>query len=254
MNEGRFGGTMSDTDRAGLPADAKGVLKLAHDEGAEFVHLQFTDIPGTIKGVSIPAERLGACFADGVWFDGSSVEGLARLAESDLYLVPDPTTFAILPWERVRTARIICDLQTPERHPFVADPRQVLKRALASAAERGYDYRVGAEVEFYLFEETSARSEGRSRSLVASDARSYFELPVARAAAVCHEAVQVLRGFGYRVSASHHEVSPGQYEIDLAEDDALRTADAIVALKLTVRTLAGRQGLFPTFMPKPKPD
>lgn len=232
--------------------DAERVVQLARDEGVEFVHLQFTDIPGTIKGVSIPAERLAISLDEGVWFDGSSVEGLARLAESDLYLAPDPSTFAVLPWEQVRTARLVCDLRTPDRQPFVADPRGVLKRALADAAERGFAYRAGAEVEFYLFEERSDPGKTGARGLIPPDARSYFELPVARAAEVCSEAVKVLRGFGFRVSASHHEVSPGQYEIDLSEDDALRTADAIAALKLAVRTLAGRHGLAPTFMPKPK--
>lgn len=236
-----------------LPADDVDlVLRRARDEGVEFVHLQFTDIPGSIKGLSIPAERLEQCLRDGVWFDGSSVEGLARLAESDLYLAPDPSTFTVLPWEKVKTGRLICDLRTPEHEPFAADPRFALKRALASAEERGYDYRVGAEVEFYLFEERSVRGEPTARTLIPPDARSYFELPVARAAETCHETVRVLRDFGYRVTASHHEVSPGQYEIDLAEDNALRTADAIVALKLAVRTLASRHGLSPTFMPKPK--
>lgn len=264
---------MDEEVSGGSQPSAEEILRLARDEGVEFVHLQFTDIPGAIKGVSIPVERLEACLNEGVWFDGSSIEGLARLAESDLYLLPDRSTFALLPWERVKTARVICDLRAPDGAPFVADPRYVLQRALLAAAERGYAYRVGAEVEFYLFEENSARGEASARAFTSSDARDfglgrgaagiaralvppdqrgYFEEPVARASEVGHETAKALRSLGYRVSASHHEVSPGQYEIDLAEDDALRTADAIVALKLTARTLAGRFGLIPTFMPKPK--
>jgi glutamine synthetase len=247
--------------------DAAAVIAAAAAAEVEFVHLQFTDVPGAIKGLSVPAVRLAECFDDGVWFDGSSIEGMARLAESDLFLRPDPTTYALIPWERPTTARMLCDLMTPDGQPFVADPRYVLRRALADAAESGLVYRVGAEVEFYLFEEAGERDDrvrtGRDRSgphpsrgapggrLMPADARGYFELPDERAADLCQTALKVLRDFGYQVVATHHEVSPGQHEIDLGEDDALRTADAIVALKLVVRALALRRGLLPTFMPKP---
>ncbi len=239
------------------------VVDAATGQGVEFVHLQFTDIPGSIKGLSLPVERLDLAMSDGIWFDGSSVEGFARLAESDLYLRPDPDSFVLIPWERPTTARLICDLVTPGGEPFAADPRFVLRRALAEAAELGYSYRVGAEVEFYLFEEPTPngvgeKSSGRprggrdaGRSLVPSDSRSYFDLPDERAAALCQSAVKIMRGFGYNVSATHHEASPGQHEIDLGDDDAIRTADAIVTLKFVVRALAGRANLVPTFMPKP---
>jgi glutamine synthetase len=148
---------------AGLDAEAARAVEAAATAGVEFVHLQFTDIPGAIKGISIPIERLPSCLTDGAWFDGSSVEGLARLAESDLYLRPDPATVAIIPWEKPTTARMVCDLLTPSREPFPADPRYILKRALADAAELGYRYRVGAEVEFYLFEDRAAGRDGRPR-------------------------------------------------------------------------------------------
>ena len=254
--------SVSESDRQPLQYDSAAVeraLQATKDRGVEFIHLQFTDIPGAIKGLSVPAERLERCFGEGVWFDGSSVEGFARLAESDLYLRPDPTTFAVVPWERPTTARLLCDLATPDGLPFVADPRYVLKRVLAEAAEQGYAYRANAEVEFYLFEERdggtrqggSARSAAGQRPLVPSDSRSYFELTDERAAGLCQSASTILRSFGYDVAATHHEVSPGQHEIDLGEDDALRTADAIVTLKLAVRALATRAGLLPTFMPKP---
>ncbi|SRR5579883_2494497 len=230
------------------------VLRAAHDGAVEFVHFQFTDIPGGLKSLSIPASRLEESLSRGVWFDGSSVEGLARVAESDLYLRPDPSTFAVIPWERPTTARLVCDLATPDGQPFLADPRFVLKRSIAAAVEQGLDYRVGAEVEFYLFEDIPDRHGASRRSFKPADTRSYFELAAGRAAALCQDAVRALQNFGFRVTSTHHEVSPGQFEIDLAEDDALRTADAIVALKFILRILASQSGLLLTFMPKPRED
>ncbi|HUX85440.1 MAG TPA: glutamine synthetase family protein [Chloroflexota bacterium] len=235
-------------------AQIDAVVSTARSAAVEFVHLQFTDIPGSLKSLSIPVGRLAESLLAGVWFDGSSVEGLARIAESDLYLRPDLATFAVLPWERPTTARLVCDLVTPDNQPFLADPRFVLKRSLAAAAEKGLDYRVGAEVEFYLFEEPPDRRGGLKHNVKPADTRSYFELAAGRAATVCQETVRALQSFGYQVTSTHHEVSPGQFEIDLATDDALRTADAIVALKLVLRILASRAGLLPTFMPKPRED
>lgn len=240
-------------DGVGEPAR---IVEAAGAAGVEFVHLQFIDIPGAIKGLTVPVDRLESCLTEGIWFDGSSVEGLARIAESDLYLLPDPGTFAVVPWERPTTARLICNLVTPGHQSFAADPRFVLSRALADAADLGLSYRVGAEVEFYLFEDPRPESRSAGRvdgppALRPADSRSYFELPDGRAASLCQNAVKVLRSLGYQVSATHHEVSPGQHEIDLAEDDAVRTADAIVTLKLVIRALAHQVGLLPTFMPKP---
>jgi glutamine synthetase len=239
-------------------SEVERILRITRDQAVEFIHLQFIDIPGTIKGLSVPADRLASCFSEGVWFDGSSVEGFARLAESDLYLRPDAATFAVVPWERPTTARLLCDLATPDGQPFLADPRYVLKRALADAQDLGYRFRVSAEVEFYLLEERDPadsagplRRSSNQRPLVPSDTRSYFELTDERAARLCQSVVKVLRSFGVPVAATHHEVSPGQHEVDLAVDDALRIADAIVTLKLAVRALAMREGLLPTFMPKP---
>jgi glutamine synthetase len=248
-------------EKSGGAASNEQLLQIASDGGVEFIHLQFIDVPGSIKDISIPIERLASCLMDGVWFDGSSIEGYARLAETDLYLAPEIETFSIIPWERPTTGRILCHVVTPSGEPFPADPRHVLRRALADASDQGFSYRVGAEVEFYLFEDRSGdlpagtkgprRGEREARPLIPSDARSYFELPDERTTSLCQNAVKVLRSFGYQVAATHHEVSPGQFEIDLAADDALRTADAIVALKLVVRALAARSGLLPTFMPKP---
>ncbi len=232
------------------------ILQEARAAQIELVHLQFTDIPGAIKGLSLPVDRLRSCLVEGVWFDGSSVEGSARISESDLYLLPDPGTFAIVPWEKPPTARLICNLITPNRQQFPADPRFVLARALAEAADLGFSYRVGAEVEFYLFEDfqhetQAARPLDSPPLLIPADSRRYFELPDQRSGVFCQQVVKVLQSLGYQVSAAHHEASPGQHEIDLAEDDALRTADAIVSLKLVVRALAQQVGLLPTFMPKP---
>jgi glutamine synthetase len=221
--------------------------------GVDFVHLQFTDIPGAIKSVAVPASRLRRTLERGVWFDGSAVEGLARVAESDLYLRPDPATFSILPWASVPTARLLCDLCRPDGSPFQADPRQALKTALAAAAELGYDYRVGCEVEFFVFEDPG---DGvlSPEALIPVDGGGYFDESADRAIVLCEATARALAGFGVEVQATHHEVAPGQHEIDLVETDALGLADAIVALKWTLRALGRRDNLLVSFMPKPLSD
>jgi len=222
-------------------------------QGVDFVHLQFIDIPGSIKGISIPVGRLERCLAEGEWFDGSSIEGEARLAESDLFLHPDMSTLVRVPWEQPGIARVFCDVRNASGEPFLADPRHVLRRATSEAAELGLTYRVGAEVEFYLFEDPT-RQGARPGRLKPVDSRSYFELPVEQAGLVCHGVASAVETLGYQVSGTHHEVSPGQFEIDLGMDDAMRTADAIVAIKLAARSIAARRGLLATFMPKPLVD
>ncbi|MBV9169237.1 MAG: glutamine synthetase [Chloroflexi bacterium] len=223
------------------------VLSAAQAAGVELVHLQFTDVPGAIKSISIPASRLQRVLQDGAWFDGSAVEGLARVAERDLYLRPDPTTFAVLPWEATPTARLICDLGLPGGTPFKADPRAVLHDALARAREGGLCYRVACEVEFFVFSDDTP-GEGE---LLPVDRSGYFEMHGNRASSLCYAAVDALDAFGVGVEATHHEVGPGQYEIDLADDDALRVADGIVALKWALRALGRRSGMRVSFMPKP---
>lgn len=220
------------------------VLEAARSASVELVHLQFTDVPGSIKSISMPASRLERALDDGAWFDGSSVEGLARVAERDLYLRPDPTTFAVLPWEATPTARLICDLGLPGGAPFKADPRAVLQDALARAADRGFLYRVACEVEFFVF-------EADTPDLVPVDRSGYFEMQGNRAMSLCRAAVDALDAFGVQVEATHHEVGPGQYEIDLAENDALLAADGLIALKWALRALARRGGMRVSFMPKP---
>ncbi len=213
--------------------------------GTEVVHLQFTDVPGAIKTMTIPVGRLSRAFEYGVWFDGSSIEGLARVAERDLYLRPDPATFASLPWEDRPTARLICDVALPDASPFRADSRGVLKAAVARASEVGFTYRAACEVEFFIFD------AGDTSHFVPVDRGGYFETLGSRASALCSAAVDALGSFGVVVDATHHEVAPGQYEIDLAEQDAVRAADGLVALKWSLRALARRYDLRVSFMPKP---
>jgi glutamine synthetase len=226
------------------PHSRDDVLEAARAAGVELVHLQFTDVPGTIKSLTIPVSRLVRAFDDGVWFDGSSVEGLARVAERDLYLRPDPTTFAVLPWEGTPSARLICDLGLPGGAPFSADPRAVLQAAVAHAAEQGFGYRVAFEVEFFVFDDAGPE-------LVPVDRGGYFEMQGNRAMALCDAVIEAVGSFGVDVDTTHHEVGPGQYEIDLAEQDALGAADGLVALKWALRALARRSGLRVSFMPKP---
>ncbi len=218
--------------------------------GIEVIHLQFADVPGSIKSLTIPASRLERALADGAWFDGSSVEGLARSAESDLFLRPDPTTFAILPWETTPTARLICDICLPGGAPFPADSRQALKGVLAETAELGFEYRVGVEFEFFVFEDREGAGKV-GHPLAPVDRSGYFEVQDSRAAGLCREAIDALGNFGVEVEASHAEVGPGQHEIDIAEQGALEAADAVVALKWALRSLARRGRMLVSFMPKP---
>jgi glutamine synthetase len=229
------------------------LLERARAAGIEVVHLQFTDVPGSIKSLTIPASRLERTLQSGAWFDGSSVEGLARIAESDLYLQPDPKTFAILPWESTPTARLICDVCLPGGAAFPADPRQALKNVLVEATELGFDYRVSAEVEFFVFEDPEELGRG-GRPLAPVDRSGYFEVQDARAAGLCREAIDALGSFGVEVEASHAEVGPGQHEIDISEQGALEAADAVVALKWALRSLARRGRMLVSFMPKPLED
>ena len=229
------------------------IIEQAQAANIEVVHLQFTDVPGAIKSLTIPSSRLDRTLEHGAWFDGSSVEGLARIAESDLYLQPDESSFAVVPWESTPTARLICDVHLPGGAPFVADPRHALKAVLAEAVEMGFDYRVSMEVEFFVFEDPEI-SGTTARPLAPVDRSGYFEMQEVRAANLCREAIDALRSFAIEVEASHAEVGPGQHEIDIAEMGALEAADAIVALKWALRSLARRGHMLVSFMPKPLED
>ena len=229
--------------------NAEQVLAAVPERGIQSISLQFTDIRGHIKGVSVPAEQLAAVFTHGQWVDGSSIESTVRLHESDMLLRPDPATFAMLPSESATEpqARLICDVYTMDDHPFSGDPRHILRKALQAAAERGFAYQVAPEVEFFVCHLDAQR---RLQPL-AEDQDGYFDLNADLGAQFRHTLVTTLRSVGITVEGSHHEVAAGQHEIDMAVTEALRAADAIVTLKYLARQLARRQDVAITFMPKP---
>ncbi|WP_439902845.1 glutamine synthetase family protein [Microbacterium azadirachtae] len=226
------------------------VLRTIEERGVKFIRLWFTDVIGTLKSVAIaPAEVEGA-FAEGIGFDGSAIEGLTRTFESDLLAQPDPTTFQILPWrgEIDPTARMFCDLATPDGRPAVADPRHVLKRTLAKAADAGFTFYTHPEIEFYLLKSSQFGPEGP----VPADSAGYFDnVPGGTAHDFRRSAVRMLEDLGISVEYSHHEGGPGQNEIDLRYADALTTADNIMTFRTVVKEVAIEQGVYATFMPKP---
>jgi glutamine synthetase len=225
------------------------VLERAAAEQIRFVNLQFTDIMGLVKTVSIPIHKLEEAIDHGLWFDGSSVEGFARIHESDMYLQPDLSTFSSIPWDRGSnpTAKVFCDVFTPDGEPFDGDPRSVLKRQLARAEELGFVFQTGPELEFFLL-----RTSGPQKvEPLPHDQASYFDVTTDLAADVRKEMVNALEDQGIIVEASHHEVAAGQHEIDFKYGPALPTADNAVTFRVTLKAIAQRHGLYATFMPKP---
>ena len=227
------------------------VLRTIEERGVKFVRLWFTDVIGTLKSVALaPAEVEGA-FAEGLGFDGSAIEGLTRGHESDLLAHPDPTTFQILPWrgEIDPTARLFCDLTTPDGQPAVSDPRHVLKRTLAKAADRGFTFYTHPEIEFYLLRSSQLGPDGQP---VPVDSAGYFDnVPGGTAHDFRRRSVRMLEDIGISVEYSHHEGGPGQNEIDLRYADALATADNIMTFRTVIKEVAIEQGVYATFMPKP---
>jgi glutamine synthetase len=227
------------------------VLRTIEERGVKFVRLWFTDVVGTLKSVAIaPAEVEGA-FTEGLGFDGSAIEGLTRSYESDLLAHPDPTTFQILPWrgEIDPTARMFCDITTPDGQPAVADPRHVLKRTLAKAADAGFTFYTHPEIEFYLLKSSQLGPDGRPQPV---DSAGYFDnVPGGTAHDFRRRSVRMLEDLGISVEFSHHEGGPGQNEIDLRYADALTTADNIMTFRTVVKEVAIEQGVYATFMPKP---
>ncbi|ELZ04114.1 type I glutamate--ammonia ligase [Natrialba aegyptia] len=220
----------------------------------DFLRLQFTDILGTVKNVSVPARQAEKAFTEGIYFDGSSIEGFVRIQESDMRLTPDPETFAILPWrdrDEGASARLICDVvNTSTGKPFEGDPRYVLKRALDRAEEMGYTVNAAPEPEFFLFEEDEV---GRATTTT-NDAGGYFDLaPKDLASDVRRDIIYGLESMGFEVEASHHEVAEGQHEINFEYDDALTTADNVATFRTVVRAIAAQHDYHATFMPKPIP-
>lgn len=228
----------------------KQVLEQAEADDVKFVQLQFTDIDGMIKAVTIPVEKMEDSLVDGTWFDGSSIEGFTRICESDMYLKPDPETYAVLPWEEgdKATARFICDVYLPDGTPFEGDPRQILKKALKEAEELGYGYNVGPELEFFLFKP----KESGELTPAPHDVAGYFDFsPRDLAGEVRNQIQYALEKLGIEVEMSHHEVAPGQHEIDFKYGDALKQADRAISFKHAVKSIANKFGLYATFMPKP---
>ncbi|SMB99722.1 L-glutamine synthetase [Thermanaeromonas toyohensis ToBE] len=226
------------------------VLKQAEEWGVKFIRLQFTDIFGVLKNVAIPIDQLPKALNNELMFDGSSIEGFVRIEESDMYLYPDPDTFVIFPWRprEGTVARLICDIYNPDGTPFEGCPRNTLKRVVAEAKDMGFVMNVGPEAEFFLFHTDQA---GRP-TLETHDQASYFDLtPVDLGEEARRDMVLTLEQMGFEIEASHHEVAPGQHEIDFKYADALTTADRIATFKFVVRTIAQRHGLHATFMPKP---
>jgi glutamine synthetase len=229
--------------------DNKDLVQRAQEFAVRFIDLQFTDIMGAVKSVTISISQLESALENGVWFDGSAIEGFARVAENDMYLVPDISTFAVLPWTRdeAKTARLICWVYTPRGERFLGDPRHALDRVLKEAANLGYLYNTGPELEFYLFR------QGADGSLlpVENDRASYFDHSTDFASTVKRQAALALEEMGIPYESFHHEISPGQHEIDLSVSSALKTADAVVTAKNVLKALAQQNNLLATFMPKP---
>lgn len=229
---------------------AEEMLKTVQADQVKFISLQFTDVTGAVKSVDIPVSRLPQALEDGVWFDGSSIEGFARIQESDMRLVLDPATYAVLPWTppELRRARVFCDIYTPSGEPFEGDPRSTLKSTLAKIEARGWVYNVGPEPEFFLFR----RNGPDMIHPVPHDVGGYFDFSAnVEAVRVRTELMQALASMGLEVEMGHHEVALGQHEIDFQYADALRTADNVLTLKYTVKAIAAQHGLVASFMPKP---
>ena len=226
------------------------ILERAEREGVKFLRLQFTDILGVTKNVEVPDRQFAEALDGAVLFDGSSIEGFVRIEESDMDLKPDLDTFQVLPWRDPSGARvggITCDIANPDGTPFEGCPRSVLKRAIARAKAMDFRMVAGPEAEFFLFQ----RKDG-APSTATHDTAGYFDLaPVDQGEDVRREIVLALEQMGFLVEAAHHEVAPGQHEVDFRYDDVLRTADNVSTFRFVVKNVAHRNGLHATFMPKP---
>ncbi len=230
--------------------DGKDLLKKVKEDKVKFMSLQFTDVMGAVKSVDMPIRHLEDVLTDGAWFDGSSVEGFARIQESDMRLKIDPETYAVLPWsaDDSKRARVFCDIFTPGGEPFEGDPRGALKRILKKIADRGWMLNIGPEPEFFLFK----ASDGNGVHPVPHDTGGYFDFSSFDEAVVVRTALmEALDAMGLDVEVGHHEVALGQHEIDFRFADALKAADNVLTLKYTVKAIAAQHGLTASFMPKP---
>jgi glutamine synthetase len=227
------------------------IQRMAKEENVKFIRLQFTDILGTIKNVEIPISQLEKALDNKMMFDGSSIEGFVRIEESDMLLYPDLNTWVVFPWtaEKGKVARLICDIYTPEGKPFEGDPRNNLRRVLKEMEDLGFtNFNLGPEPEFFLFK----LDQKGEPTLELNDQGGYFDLAPTDLGENCRrDIVLELEEMGFEIEASHHEVAPGQHEIDFKYADALTACDQIQTFKLVVKTIARKHGLHATFMPKP---
>ena len=228
--------------------DVEYVLKEVKDKNVKFIRIWFTDVLGFLKSFAISPSELEGAFAEGMGFDGSSIEGFARIEESDMMAKPDPETFVILPWrasKEMNVARMFCDVLKPDGTPYEGDPRYALKRNLKKAADMGYTMNVGPELEFFYFKSAYGKPEYLDRG-------GYFDLtPLDAGSDLRRDTILTLESMGIQVEYSHHEVAPSQHEIDLRYTDALSMADAAMTYRLTVKEVAMAHGVYATFMPKP---
>ena len=226
------------------------VIRIAKEQEVNFIRLQFTDIFGTLKNVAITLSQLEKALDNKCMFDGSSIEGFARIEESDMYLVPDIDSFVVFPWrlKQGKTARLICDVYGADMKPFAGNPRYILEKVIKEANDMGYEFDVGPECEFFLFK---LDEQGRPTTKT-DDTCGYFDQSPVDLGEQCRRDICLtLEEMGFEIEASHHEVAGGQHEIDFKYDEALRTADNITTFKLAVKTTAAAHDLYATFMPKP---
>lgn len=224
------------------------IFEKVKNDNVKFVQLQFSDLYGIVKSLTIPAQQLAGALEHGVWFDGSSILGFSRICESDMYLKPVEDTYAVIPWlqsEDGNTARFICDIFTPNGEPFEGDPRFILKKALREAEAMGYGFNTGPEMEFFLFKLENGISP------LPHDKAGYFDLTTDEAYNIRREMTVALEKFGIEIETTHHEVAIGQHEISFKYGDALKTADHAMTLRFVVKAIAQKYGLHATFMPKP---
>ena len=227
------------------------IFRLVEEEDVGFIRLQFTDIFGTFKNIAITPAQLEKALDNQCMFDGSAIEGFARIEDADMYLCPDLCTFEIFPWrpQQGKVARLICDVYKADGTPFESDPRYVLKKVIREAAEMGYTFDVGPECEFFLFHTDDAGLP----TTITHEQAGYFDLgPLDLGENARRDMVLTLEEMGFVIEASHHEMAPAQHEIDFRYDEALTTADNIMTFRMVVKTIAKRHGLHATFMPKPR--
>ena len=234
------------------PADLLHKIKV---DKVDFINLQFSDMMGMAKSVTIPSPKIKDALEFGLWFDGSSVEGFTRIYESDMLLKPDVNTYAVIPWlskGESNIARIICDVYTPDDKPYAGDPRYILKQVVKEAEEMGFKYYTGPELEFFLFKMDNGRIKTSANKVIEThDTGQYFDLVLDLGFDIRREMIEGLTAMDIEVETSHHEVAPGQHEIDFKYGDAVSTADRVMTFKYTLKAIAQKHGIHATFMPKP---